>query len=69
MHGDTPFTLAIIDGNMPQAGDGEIAAGIVRKNRIGVKIASLSSERLTWGDQNWDKLSSLSELLKAIESI
>ena len=48
-------TLAIIDANMPNRGDGEKAAAVIRQISPETKIVSHSSQLQTWGDVNWVK--------------
>lgn len=48
-------TLAIVDGNMPNRGDGERAAELIRQRSPETKIISFSSDPQTWGDENWAK--------------
>lgn len=48
-------TVAIIDANMPNRGDGERASALIRQKSPQTKIVSLSTDLQTWGDENWVK--------------
>src|SRR3990170_4292555 len=48
-------TVAIIDARMPNKGDGERVAALIRKKSPQTKIVSFSTNLQTWGDENWEK--------------
>lgn len=48
-------TVAFIDGNFPNYGDGEKAAEMIRKISPETFIISFSLDWQKWGDQSWDK--------------
>ena len=49
------LTVAILDANRPNKGDGERAAALIRQYSPQTKIVSFSTDRQTWGDENWVK--------------
>lgn len=63
------FSVAIVDGNMPNEGDGKAAATFIRNKYPNVKIISLSANPQNWGDVNLSKRNSPNEILKAISSL
>ncbi|OGM29770.1 hypothetical protein A2630_01345 [Candidatus Woesebacteria bacterium RIFCSPHIGHO2_01_FULL_44_10] len=62
-------TVAIVDANMPSKGDGEKAAAIIRERSPETKIVSFSSQRQTWGDENWTKDMGLNQILEGIKKL
>jgi hypothetical protein len=66
---DKVATLGIFDANMPNKGDGERAAAIFREHRPEAIVASFSTQPQKWGDYNWDKNMSLTEILDTIDNV
>ena len=64
---ETRFTVAVIDGRMPNVGDGQRTARIIRKRRKGVRVISFSAEKQNWGDDHLDKGNfNIENILRAI---
>lgn len=62
------FSVACVDGKMPEEGDGARAASYIRAKRPSVKIVSISVDKQSFGDVNLLKDFSARELLNLIRS-
>jgi len=60
-------TLAIVDNRFPREGDGNRAKEIIKKYSPKTKVASFSTDKnVGWGDENWLKELSPSEIIQKI---
>lgn len=62
-------SVAFVDGKFPNYGDGEEAAGIIRKLSPKTFIISLSSELQKWGDENWIKNFTGKEFVESLTNL
>ncbi len=62
-------SVALVDGNFPDEGDGEEAAKIIRKISPETTVISFSSEVQTWGDENWSKHLTGRQLAEALTKL
>lgn len=63
-------TVALIDGRMPNEGDGKKAAALIRSKSPQTKIVSFSTDLQTWGDENWEKGDLIEkDLIKKIDEL
>ena len=65
----TKFSLAIVDGKMPEEGDGERAAKYIKEKRPEVKVMQCSTRLGDWGDIRIEKGFSMREMLDAIRRV
>jgi CheY-like chemotaxis protein len=69
LNGGLKPSVAFVDGNFPEPGDGQEAAGIIRKLSPETFIISLSSEPQKWGDENWVKNFTGEEFVEALTEL
>ncbi len=65
----TDFSVACVDGKMPNAGDGARAASYIRAQRPDVKIVSMSVDKQSFGDVDLPKGFRARQLLDIIKSL
>lgn len=63
------FRIAIVDGRMPDKGDGEKVAGMLREQRPETVIFALSTDDVTFGDENFSKQGGTEKLLQRIKAL
>jgi DNA-binding NarL/FixJ family response regulator len=62
-------TVALVDGNFPNYGDGDKAANIIRRLSPETKIIAFSSSPQKYGDEQWNKHSSAKELVQNLTNL
>jgi DNA-binding NarL/FixJ family response regulator len=69
LNGGLRPTVAFVDGNFPNTGDGEKAAEMIRKISPKTFIISFSLDRQKWGDQSWDKNMSGKDIVEKLTKL
>ena len=62
LNGGLRPTVALVDGNFPNRGDGKKAAEIIRRLSPETKIIAFSTDPQDYGDEQWNKHMSGREL-------
>ena len=64
-----PSPVVILDGSIPNSGDGERVAAALRADIPGIRILGLSAEDPAYGDINIIKPGRLAEIREAIQAL
>lgn len=62
-------TIALVDGNFPNRGDGNKAAEIIRRLSPETKIIAFSTDPQDYGDEQWNKHMSGRELIVMLTNL
>lgn len=69
LNGGLRPTIAFVDGNFPEPGDGKKAAEIIRKISPKTFVISLAFDKQKWGDKNFEKSVSPKDLMEALTNL